>query len=495
MARNKQIAVIGAGISGMASAALLALDGFEVHLFEKNETHGGRVSTWGRDGFKFDMGPSYFQMPEVFDEFFETFRKKQSDFFESIRLSPPGRIYFGKGDYLDMPDNYAGLESLFEKTEPGSSPALKKFFESAEFKYETGLKNYIFKPSISIWDLMDFKSIKDKFKLQLSEPLSKHIRSSFTNPKLVKLLEYPVLPAGSTPSQSPALYSYYDYLNYNSGVWYPLGGMSKVADSIYRIAVDTGVKFHFRSAVSAIKTDKGIATALVAGGLEMPFDAVISACDYHFTENSLLGEPDRSYDNEFWNQKVMTPGALMFFLGLDKKLSSVQHNNIMISKDIENIDDDFFNPSVKLRDPVFFVSVPTITDASIAPYGKDIVSIMVPIPAGSEDTPKLREEYYKTIMKSFYELTGEDVGKSVILRRMLSINDFATDYNSYKGSLMGFANTLKQTNNQKPKQRSLKVKNLFFAGQTTLPGGSMPMTIISGKNAAAEAVKYLDAKR
>jgi len=488
---NKKVIVIGAGFAGLSAASLVAKNGYEVHLFEKNNIPGGRAAFWQKEGFTFDMGPSWYWMPEVFEDYFALFNKKVSDYYSLSRLNPSYRMYFAENDFIDIPASLNELEALFESIEPGSSKKLKEFLKLAEYKYNTGMKEYVIKPSLSVTEYFDFSLLKETFRIQLLQSLKNHIRKYFTHPKLIRILEFPVLFLGSTPAQSPALYSMMNYADLVLGTWYPEGGIYKVVEAMYKIALENGVQFHFNMPVKSINTKNGKAVSVSAGSEEFFADAVISGSDYHHTETKLLHSADRSYSDKYWESRIMSPSSLLFYVALDGKVQNIRHHSLFFDESFDDHASQIYgNPQWPER-PLFYLSAPTQTDSTIAPAGKEILTFLIPLASGLKDSAELHEKYFRIICKRFYKLTGNDISGKILFKRSFCLEDFTNNYNSFKGNAYGLANTLSQTAIFKPKMKSKKVENLFYAGQLTVPGPGVPPAIISGQIAASETGRYL----
>ncbi len=488
---KKKIIVIGAGFGGLAASALLAKKGFDVLVIEKNDQPGGRARIWEKDGFRFDMGPSWYWMPDVFEDYFELFGKKVSDFYSLQKLNPSYRVFFGDNDVEDVPAEMEDLRAFFEKHQTGSSKGLDEFLAQAKYKYEVGMKDYVFRPSYSIFEFIDWKVIIQSFKIQLFQSMRKHVRKFFSNEKLRKIVEFPVLFLGATPQNTPAMYSMMNYADLVLGTWYPAGGMNEIVKAMYQIALDEGVKFEFNSPVTTITTTNGVAKSVKVEENEFFADAIVSNGDYEHTEQSLLQDYDRTYSKEYWENRTMSPSSLLFYIGLNKKIKGVLHHNLFFDEDFELHAEEIYTDPKWPTKPLFYASCPSATDNTIAPEGCENLFFLIPLAPGLQDTDELREKYFQIILKRFEKLTDQSISDHIILKRSYAMNDFVKDYNSYKGNAYGLANTLLQTAFFKPRMRSKKVKNLFFTGQLTVPGPGVPPSIISGRVVADEVEKFL----
>lgn len=490
--KKHSIAIIGSGFAGLAAAAVLAGKGHNVTIYEKNDQPGGRARTWESDGFKFDMGPSWYWMPEVFEEFYQLFGKTTSDFYDLKRLDPGYRIYWAKNDSTDIPAKLNELETLFESMEPGSAANLRDFLEQAEFKYKTGMGDYVFRPSNSVTEYLDLRLLKESFKIQLFTSISKHLKKYFKHPKLLKLLEFPVLFLGGTAKNTPALYSMMNYADLVLGTWFPIGGMNEIVKAMTSIATDRGVKIYLNQEVKAIRTEGNMAIGIETDQGFHPADLIISNADYQHTDQYLLKKEHRNYSPGYWDKRVLSPSSLLFYIGLNKKVHNILHHNLFFDEDLEQHAREIYESPQWPEKPLFYVSCTSKTDPSSAPDDGENLFFLMPLAPGIEDTEELREEYFDILLNRFEHITGESIRQSIVVKRSYAINDFVDDYYSFKGNAYGLANTLMQTAFLKPKMRSKKIKNLLFTGQLTVPGPGVPPAIISGRVAALEAIKILN---
>lgn len=492
MKEPQHIVIIGSGFAGLASAALLGKEGYKVTILEKNEQPGGRARQWKKDGFTFDMGPSWYWMPDVFEAFFNLFGKSVSDYYELKRLDPAYRVYFEEGEeYIDIPANMGELEALFESIEPGSSKGLREFLKQAAYKYEVGMRDYVFRPSHSIFEFFDFRLIKESFRIQMFKSMSKHVRQYFSHPKLLKLLEFPVLFLGATPENTPALYSMMNHADLTLGTWFPMGGMHEIVKAMVSLAQEMGVHIELNTEVRKIHVENGRATRLITTNGEWDADLVIANSDYRHTDQTLLDPAHRGYSFDYWEKRTMSPSSLLFYIGLNKTLPQVKHHNLFFDEDFDlHAQEIYENPKWPSK-PLFYVSATSRTDASTAPEGHENLFFLVPLAPGLEDSEEMREKYYHMIMERFEKHIGTNVRDHVVLKRGYAMSDFEKDYHSFKGNAYGLANTLFQTAFFKPKLKAQKVKNLYYTGQLTVPGPGVPPSLISGRIVADEVKKVL----
>lgn len=491
MHSKSQVHVIGSGFAGLAAAAVLAKKGYQVTILEKNDQPGGRARIWESEGFKFDMGPSWYWMPDVFENYFALFGKKISDFYDLKRLDPGYRVYFGEEEWMDIPANMQELEALFEKYEPGSSVGLRKFMEQAAYKYKTAMSDYVFRPSHSITEFIDFKMMLESLRIHMLKPMSKHVRQYFTNPKLIQLLEFPVLFLGATAQKIPAMYSLMNHADLAMGTWYPIGGMHEIVKAMVKIAEEQGVKIMLNTEVKSIDIVAGKARKLITNKGEFTTDFVVAAGDYQHIEQNLIAPEYRNYSSAYWESRTLSPSSLLFYVGLDQKVEGILHHNLFFDEDLDQHAKEIYTEPQWPSKPLFYVSCVSKTDVSSAPEGKENLFFLIPLAPGLKDTDELREQYYHIMMERFEKITGQKIRGHELVKRSYAMNDFSSDYHSYKGNAYGLANTLSQTAFFKPAMRAKKIKNLLFTGQLTVPGPGVPPSLISGQVVAQEADKIL----
>jgi len=489
-----KIAIIGSGFSGLSASAYLAAAGHQVHVFEKNVTAGGRARQFKTDnGYLFDMGPSWYWMPEIFEQFFNDFGYKVSDFYELTLLDPSFHVVF-ENQSVPVPADFLELCELFESIEKGASEQLKRFLEEAKYKYETGMKNLSRMPGISVTEFFSWDMMKGASRLQIFSSFSKHVRKYFLNPKLIALMEFPVLFLGAMPQETPALYSLMNYACLKLGTWYPSGGFGKVIEAMIEVAEASDVNFHFNSPVEKILIGNNTATSVIVNGESIDFDAIVASADYHHVEEKLLEPAYRNYQENFWQKKTFAPSCLIYFVGINKKIKSLSHHTLFFDEDLFEHSTEIYKKPKWPTKPLFYVCCPSKTDASVAPVNHENLFLLMPIAPGLEDNNATREKYFKIMMERLQKHVDEEIITHIDFKKSYCVDDFVTDYNSYKGNAYGLANTLMQTAILKPKIQNKKIKNLFYAGQLTVPGPGVPPSLISGKIAAQQLLKYLKSK-
>jgi phytoene desaturase len=475
---KKKIIIIGSGFSAISASCYLAKAGYDVTILEKNRSLGGRARLLTKEGFKFDIGPTWYWMPDVFEKFFADFDKKPSDFYDLEKLAPAYQVYFDQLDSLLISDKIEEIYQVFENEEKGSSVYLKKFLKAAKFNYEVAVNNLVYKPGNSITELVTFQTIANVN--QFFKSISTEVRGHIKSDKLIQILEFPVLFLGAKPSKTPSFYSFMNYADFGLGTWHPKGGMYEVVKGFVTLAEDLGVNIETNQNVEKIVVENGIVKGVRVNKEFMAADFVVSGADYHHSE-TLLEEKYRMYSEKYWNKRTFAPSALLFYVGLSKKLKNVSHHTLFFDSNFDKHAVDIYDTPQWPKDPLFYGSFPSITDDSFAPNGYEAATFLIPIAPGIADTPEIREEYFLKIIERLEKLTDQNIKDFIIFKDSYCVNDFVKDYNSFKGNAYGLANTLTQTAFLRPKIQSKKVKNLFFTGQLTVPGPGVPPAIISGK--------------
>lgn len=473
----KHIAIIGSGFSSLSAACYLAKAGHTVEVFEKNSTLGGRARQYKRDGFTFDMGPSWYWMPDIFEKFFRDFGKEVADFYDLEKLNPAYQVWF-QDEIVTIGDTLDKIAVEFERIEPGSSPALKKFIKKAGVNYDIAINDVVNKPGLSPFELVTPETaIRVN---QFFRTISDDVRKAFKNEKLVSILEFPVLFLGAKPNKTPAFYRFMNYADFGLGTWHPKGGMHMVIKGMIDLATSLGVTMHTDSPATKINVENGKVQGVEINNNFHKADIVVSGADYHHSE-TLLTEKDRQYTEAYWEKKTFAPSSLLFYVGFDKKFDNVAHHNLFFDTDFDEHARTIYDDLAWPKEPLFYANFPSRNDETMAPEGKENGFFLIPIAPGVEDTQALRDQYFDIIMQRLERLSGEKFRDHILFKESFCVDDFVKEYNSYKGNAYGMANTLSQTAFLRPKLKSKKVKNLYFTGQLTVPGPGVPPALISGK--------------
>ncbi len=478
---SKKIIIIGSGFGGLSAAAFLAADGHNVEVIEKNDQPGGRAMIWEKDGFRFDMGPSWYTMPDVVEKFFNEFGASAKDYYEIKRLDPSYRVFFGKDDIVDLPGSLDEIYKLFNDLEEDGAKKLKKFLDQAKYQYEVSLESFLYKEYRSIWDMFNKKMLVQGSKLHVFDNMDAFAKRFFKNERARKLLQYTLVFLGGAPKKTPAIYALMAYIDYQLGIWYPMGGMTSMVKAIESLAKKHGAKFSYNESVEKIIVEKAKASGVKTDKGEYKADIVISNADYAHTEMNLLEEKYQKYKKSYWKKRTVAPSAFLLYLGLNKQIPNLKHHNLFLHNDWEEHFDLIFNKPDWPDKPSYYINCSSKTDPSVAPAGKETFFLLVPIASGIKDSPEIRKEYTDKILDDIENIADFPIREHIEVSRSLSINDYKDLYNAYQGTALGLSHTLMQTAFFRPKHRSLKVKDLFYTGQYTHPGIGMPVTLISSQ--------------
>jgi phytoene desaturase len=475
---KKHISIIGSGFSSLSAACYLAQSGHQVEIFEKNSTPGGRARQLKKDGFVFDIGPSWYWMPDVFEKFFGDFGKKVSDYYKLERLDPGYQVYFGKNDSILIGDSLEKIYVAFEAEEKGSAAKLKKFIGKAADNYKIAIDELVYRPGVSPLELVTPDTVK-KLGYFFSN-VKREVNREFKNPKLAQILQFPVLFLGAKPADTPAFYNFMNFADFGLGTWHPKDGMYSIVKGMVKLAESLGVKIHLDSSVEKILLENKKAVGIKISGKNIFSDIVLSGADYHHTE-TLLPKNLRAYSEAYWDKKTFAPSSLLFYVGLNKKVKNVSHHTLFFDVDFDTHAQAIYDSAQWPKEPLFYANFPSISDPNMAPLGKEACFILIPIAPGLKDTAELRDRYFDIVLDRLEKLTDQSLKDDILFRSSFCVNDFISVYNSYKGNAYGMANTLLQTAFLRPKLKSKKVKNLYFTGQLTVPGPGVPPALISGK--------------
>tara|TARA_R110002049_G_scaffold231447_3_gene403849 strand:+ start:1903 stop:3366 length:1464 start_codon:yes stop_codon:yes gene_type:complete len=483
----KKIIVIGSGFSSLSASCYLAQAGYDVTILEKNTTTGGRARQLKSNGFVFDIGPTFYWMPDVFDTFFADFNKKTSDFYHLDQLNPAYKIYFDKNDAIAISEDFKETRNTFEKIEPGSGKQLDRFINKARINYEIAIKNLVYNPGETVFEIINRKTIAKLYEFILT--IKNQVSGYVKNEKLRKVLEFPVLFLGAKPSNTPSFYNFMNYADLKLGTWHPQGGMYKVVEGMQTLAQSLGVQIITDSPVQKIDIQDGVVKGVESKAGYLECDILLSGADYHHTE-TLLPPQYRQYSEKYWDKKIFAPSALLFFVGFDKKIEKVNHHTLFFDTDFEEHAKTIYDTKKWPNKPLFYASFPSKTDSTSAPKDKEAAIFLIPIAPDIEDTEALRAHYFSQIISRVEKLTDQSIKEHILFKESYCVANFKDDYNSYKGNAYGLANTLLQTHILRPKLKSKKVENLYFCGQLTVPGPGVPPSLISGKVVSELILKH-----
>ena len=487
----KHITIIGSGFAGLSAAAYMAKEGHQVTVIEKNEQAGGRARSFESAGFTFDMGPSWYWMPDIFESFFKDFGKQPNDFYQLIRLDPSYQVLW-EDLQLPLPANFTELKTVFESLEKGAGNQLELFLKEAAYKYEVGIHKFVEKPGLSITEFFTLDVAKSVFKIDLLTSIHTHVRKYFSNPKLIQIAEFPILFLGALPKNTPALYSLMNYADMKLGTWYPMGGMTELVKGMQQLAMNLGVQFKFNESVLSFEYQNKSISKIITDKNTYPTDAVIAACDYHHLETAVLAPTYRNYTDDYWEKRKMAPSSILIYLGINKKLKNILHHNLLFDAPFDQHAQELYTQPQWPSDPLMYVNCTSASDPSVAPEGNENLMVLIPTAPGLIDTDEIKEAYFKKAMAKLEKHFGEDIESHIVYKRIYAAKNFIADYHAFKGNAYGLANTLDQTAILKPSIKNKHLHNLIYAGQLTVPGPGVPPAIISGKLAAQLTLKNLN---
>lgn len=485
---HSRVVVIGAGFSGLSCACHLAKNGYQVTLLEKNDQPGGRARIYQDKGFTWDMGPSWYWMPDVFETFFQSFGKQVSDYYELHRLDPSYRVKF-KNDVLDIPANMDELEALFESIEPGSSKKLRSFLKQAKYKYDVGVKKLVYKPSKSLTEFVDLKLLLGLLRMDVFTSIAKHVRKHFRDERLIQLMEFPILFLGATAENTPALYTLMNYADLSLGTWYPAGGMHAVVKGMVTLAEELGVEIKLSEEVTSFSFINNKISLVYTNQDEYECDIVVASADYHHIDQNLLPESFQNYTPKYWDSRTLAPSSLLFYIGVNKKLPNLEHHTLFFDEDFKQHAHEIYDDPKWPTKPLLYTSATSKTDLTVAPEGMENLVVLIPVAPDIFDSEEIRENYFELTMDRLEAFTGASIRDSIVTKKSYAHNNFKEDYFSFKGNAYGLANTLMQTAILKPSLKNKRLKNLYYTGQLTVPGPGVPPSLISGEVVAKEIRK------
>ncbi len=496
------VCVIGGGVSGLATAALLAADGWQVELVERGERPGGRAGLWEHEGYRFDTGPSWYLMPQVFEHFFDMLGTDVHDELALVRLDPGYRVFFEDHDEpLDVQATRAANEALFESLEPGAGAALSDYLDSAEHVYELAVDRFLYTSFDSGTSLLNTDVLRNGPRLSglLTRSLESHVAARFEDPRLRQVLGYPAVFLGTSPDRAPSMYHLMSWMDLAEGVLYPQGGFTTLVDALVRAAERHGVRIRTSTTATAIRTTSGRSPRVTGVGVvetdgttaEIACDVVVGAADLHHVETELLPEHLQTYPQSWWERVDPGPGGVLAMLGVDGELPQLAHHSLFFTTDWRRNFDDILGPDPQVPDPAsIYVCRPSASDTTVAPAGKENLFVLVPVPAdptigrGGTDgagDPRVERAVDAAIEQIASWAGVPDLADRVEVRRTVGPQDFAQDLASYSGSMLGPGHVLRQSAFFRADNVSKKVDGLYYAGYSTRPGIGLPMCLISAE--------------
>lgn len=473
-----KIVVIGAGFGGLATAALLAKEGHEVSLIEKNRYLGGRAKVQKTLGYTFDMGPSWYMMPDLFERYFALFDKKPSDYYKIQKLEPSYEV-FGKTNSLLMGSSEQTKKS-FSRLNSQDAKNLKSYLDNGQHKYEFAKKYYLFNNYRNLSKL-PFKSLPY---LLFYNPLRNYdsfVNKYFKDDLIRKTMKFMTVFLGGSPKSISSLYSLLGYADVNLGIWYPIGGFGSIVNAFENINKEYGVKIYKNEPVEEIIIKKSKVLGVKTKNLNMPADIVISNADYHFTERNLIKKQEhRSYKKKYWDNISMSPSAILIFLGINKKIPKLKHHSLFFDSDWQDHFDSITDGKI-IENPLFYVSTPSKSDDTVSPKGKENIFILIPTPSGVKPTKEQTNKIFNNVIQRMEKTLNTSIKDHIEVKIIKDAAYFEEEFNSFKGSSFGASHTTKQSAILRPKLKSNKVKGLYFVGQYTNPGTGVPLVISSAE--------------
>ncbi len=503
-----RVAVIGAGVAGLAVAGLLARDGHDVTVYEKNSRVGGRAGTIERDGFRFDSGPSWYLMPEVFDHFFEMMGTTTREQLDLTLLDPGYRVFRAPladgrtAPSVTVPTGRAAVSRLFESREPGAAQTLDAYLDSAHDARVMAERYFLYNPFTRMRTLMTpevLGAIPRLFSL-LGTRLQSFAARRFRDPVIRQLLGYPAVFLGTDPRTAPAMYHLMSALDLDEGVSYPQGGFWRVVERIAELTRAAGAEIVLDADITAISTGMRSGAAAVTGvewrdseGIahRAEADIVVSGADLHHTETALLPPHLRTYPDSWWQRRTSGPGAVLVMLGIRGSVPELPHHSLFFTEDWDANFDAIFGDEPEIPTPAsIYVCRPSATDRTVAPEGHENLFVLVPIPAdtslgagGSDGAGSAAiEQAADAAIDQIASWAGiHDLRERIVVRETKGPADFAEDYNSWRGGMLGPAHILSQSAMFRAQNESRQVSGLYYAGATTAPGVGVPMCLISAE--------------
>ncbi len=479
------VTVVGGGIGGLSAAAFLAADGADVRLLEKNEQLGGRASRMHREGFTFDMGPSWYMMPDVFERFFAQFGYEPGDFYDLEHLDPHYRVFFTDGDRVDVTGDREELVDLFESYESGAGEAFRDYLETSQDHYETAMPHFVYEDRSRLRDYVDPEVLRAApVGLSLLGTMEDHVADYVDHPKLRQLLQYTLVFLGGSPHNTPALYNIMTHVDVNLGVYYPDGGLGEVVDGLVDLGTELGVTYETGQEVTGMASRPGGVQVETADlGTARP-DAAVANADYAHVERDLLAATERQYGDAYWEERTYAPSAYLLYLGVEGDVDPLAHHSLVLPPDWDRHFEQIFEDPAWPDDPAFYVCAPSVTDDSVAPSGHSTLFVLVPIAPGLSDGTEARADYRDLVLDRLATHTGVDVRDRIVVEEDFCVSDFAERYNATQGTALGLAHTLRQTALLRPSNTSTAVDGLYYTGAFTTPGIGVPMCLISGEHTA-----------
>lgn len=481
---SSSVIIIGSGIGGLATACLLAEQGYRVQVFEKNEQLGGRVSVFEAEGFRFDMGPSWYLMPDIFEHFFELLGERVEDHLTLQKLDPSYRVFFqDTGTHVDLCSDLKRDRETFERLEPGSFARLNDYLDRAEMAYMISKRSFLYKNYDKWSDLLTWEALRHGRRLSVFSTMDAYVKRFFKTDALQKIMEYQLVFLGSSPYNTPALYSLMNYIDFKMGVFYPKGGIYEIVRALVEMGKKRGVTYEVNAPVARILVNQGRAVGIrLEDGREVMSDIIISNADLHHTDTRLLPPEARQYSDAYWKKRVLSPSAFIMYLGVKGRIPALRHHSLLFSADWRKNFAEIFDQPTWPTDPSLYICAPSLSDPTVAPPDHENLFVLVPIAPGLTYTQDDLERYADTMLDRIQKTIGvPDLKERIVFKRLFCSQEFTERYHALKGNALGLAHTLTQTALFRPNNVHPRVQNLYYVGGNTNPGIGMPICLISAE--------------
>lgn len=489
------VALIGAGVGGLAAAARLAAQGFAVTIYEKHDAPGGRCGRIVTDGYTFDTGPTLLLMPEVLAETFAACRRRVEDYLTLHRCDPNYRIHFRDGSDVTFTTELTAMSNELERVEPGSFQRYLAFLAQGKVQYQTSLDQFVGRNFDHLGQFLTPASLRGVFAVRAHRRMYPEVSRFFKDPRLRAAMSFQTMYLGISPYESPAVYGLLPYTELAMGIWYPRGGMYELPLALARLCDELGVEIEYGASVERIDVANGRARGLVlSGGRRVDADVVLCNADLPWAYRHLLDPKETTLPRA--DKLRYTSSAFMMYLGVSRRYPQLLHHNVFFGADYRASFDDIFKRFRVPSDPSFYVNVSSRTDAALAPNGTDGLYVLVPVPHRHEgvdwamEAPRLRAQVFRRLA----EIGCDDVERSIVSERHFTPDDYETILNLDKGSAFGLSHNFFQVGPFRPANQDRAIKNLFFVGASTQPGTGLPMVMLSARLVTERILQHAGAQ-
>lgn len=490
-----RVALIGAGVGGLAAAARLAAQGFAVDVYERQTEPGGRCGRLAVDGYTFDTGPTLLLMPEVLAETFAACGRRLEDYLTLQRCDPNYRIHFRDGSDVTFTTELTAMSGELERLEPGSFRRYLAFLAQGKVQYQTSLDHFVGRNFDHLGQFLTPSSLRGVFAVRAHRRMYPEVSRFFKDPRLRAAMSFQTMYLGISPYESPAVYGLLPYTELAMGIWYPRGGLYALPLALARLCDELGVTIRYGETVERIDVAGGRARGLVlADGRRVDADVVLCNADLPWAYRHLLDPRETVLPRA--DKLRYTSSAFMLYLGVSRRYPQLLHHNVFFGADYRTSFDDIFKRFRIPADPSFYVNVSSRTDPALAPSGCDGLYVLVPVPHRhdaldwSVEGPKLRAQ----VLRRLAEIGCDDVERSIVVERRFTPDDYETILNLDKGSAFGLSHNFFQVGPFRPANQDRNVPNLFFVGASTQPGTGLPMVMLSARLVTERITRFAGAQ-